>query len=334
MANSPKPGTLTSFEAIVGHETQIAVLRRTLRTGRVAGAYLFAGPDGVGKRTLARTFAAALNCLQSSDDACGTCLSCRKIADENHSDVRVVAPDGATFKVEQVREIQRQISWKPIEGRYKVFVLLDVDRMRAEGANALLKTLEEPPGTGVLILVASNANALLPTIRSRCQLLKFRTVPVDTLASGLAARGVSPDRSREIALLSQGRVADALTWAASEAPMSGGTVPEVLTSPSLLSAFRLAERWQNHPELLDSLLTWYRDLLWVSVGGDSRALTHPQQRASLELLARQTRTSILRDNMKAVMEAQGRVRRNINATLAMESLALRLLQSVSNPSSS
>jgi DNA polymerase-3 subunit delta' len=327
-------GALTSFDAIIGHETQIEVLRRTLRTGRVAGAYLFAGPDGVGKRTLARTFAAALNCVQSSDDACGVCVSCRKIADENHPDVRAVAPDGATFKVEQVRDIQRQISWKPIEGRYKVFVLLDVDRMRAEGANALLKTLEEPPGAGVVILVTSNANALLPTIRSRCQLLKFCAVPVETLASGLTSRAVAPDRAREMALLSQGRVADALTWAASETSVTGGVVPEVLTHLSLLAAFRLAEQWQSRPDLLDTLLTWYRDLIWVSIGGDTSALTHPQQRSTLELLARQTRPSILRDHMKAIMEAQARLRRNINATLTMESLALRLLQSVSDASSS
>jgi len=330
MADNLAVEALLSFDAIIGHKTQIGLLRRMLESRRIVGAYLFAGPPGVGKRTLARTFAAALNCLESPDDACGRCLSCRKVADANHPDVRMVAPDGATFKVEQVREVQRQISWKPLEGRYKVFVLLDVERMRPEGANALLKTLEEPPGTGVLILLTANANALLPTIRSRCQMLKFQAVPFPELSKGLMERGVPPERAREIALLSQGRVAEALTWAASKVPASGEAVPEILTNASLLSAFRLAEAWQDRPELLDSLLTWYRDLLLVRLGGEPSTLTHPQHRATLEVLARQTHPATLRDNMKAIMEAKNRLRRNINAALTMESLAFRLLQSVSS----
>lgn len=306
---------------------QVALLRRTLRSGRVGGAYLFAGPQGVGKRTLALTFAAAMNCLHLPDDACGTCSSCMKIADENHPDVRLVAPEGLVFKVDQVRDVQRNTFWKPFEGRYKVFVLLEVERMRPEGANALLKALEEPPPNAVLILVTSNVNALLPTVRSRCQLVKFLPVPVEILASGLEARGVPKERARELALLSQGRVGEALQWVfSSAAPPS--KVPEMFTHPSFLLAFRLAEEWQKHPEQLDALLTWYRDILWIRLGAEGNVLTHPEQRPLLEILARKMPLWALCHHMRAIMEAQSCLRRNLNPALTLESLALRLIQSL------
>lgn len=318
--------SLLSFDAVIGHSVQVSLLRRTLRSGRVGGAYLFAGPPGVGKTTVALTFAAAMNCLHLPDDACGTCSSCRKIANGNHPDVRVFAPEGATFKVDQVRDVQRQASWKPLEGRYKVFILLEVERMRPEGANALLKTLEEPPGDAVLILVTSNVNALLSTVRSRCQLVKFLPVPFDVLASGLEARGIPKERAREVALLSQGRVGEALEWAfSSDAPSS--KIPEMFSRPSLLSAFRLAEEWQKRPEQLDSLLTWYRDILRIRLGAEKNALTHPEQRPLLEIIARKMSLLTLRHHMKAIMEAQGLLRRNLNPALTLESLALRLIQS-------
>ncbi|MBM3216134.1 DNA polymerase III subunit delta' [Candidatus Poribacteria bacterium] len=321
-----------NFASIIGHGTQIELLRRTLRSQRVAGAYLFSGPAHLGKERVARAFAAALNCERQGDDTCGTCPSCRKVAEESHPDVRFVAPDGATFKIEQVRDIRHQIAFKPVEGRYKVYVLTDVEKMRPEGANALLKTLEEPPGSGVLILVTANLSALLPTIRSRSIIVKFHPAPVAELAAALAERGVADDRARELARLSQGRIGTALEWAESGKTGTDEEIPEALRRPDLIHAFRMAETWQKSPESLDSLLTWYRDLLVLRLGCSLELVVHRKHRSTLELLARQETPQSLGRKMKAIIRARGRLVRNINATLTMETLAFELIGGGHHPS--
>ncbi|GIX07086.1 MAG: hypothetical protein KatS3mg115_1489 [Candidatus Poribacteria bacterium] len=226
-----------SLRDVIGHQTAVQLLQRTVASGRVAPGYLFFGPPQVGKRTLALAFAAALNCESGGEDACGVCLSCRKVADGTHPDVRVVEPEGNTFRIEQVREVSRQIALTPLEGRYKVYLLQKVETMRPEGANALLKTLEEPPGSGVLLLVTTNVNAILPTIRSRCQPIPLRPLPVRALEEELCRRGISPERAHRIALMAQGRVGAAfdLLESASEGgdgPQSAGAAARCSLEPS------------------------------------------------------------------------------------------------------
>jgi DNA polymerase-3 subunit delta' len=317
--------TLT-FADVVGHDREIALLRRTLRSGRVAAAYLFAGPEHVGKTTVARAFAAALNCSRADDTACGDCVSCRKVARDNHPDVRFVHPDGATFRVHQVRDVRRQISRRPVEGRYKVYVLVDVDRMRPEAANALLKTLEEPPGPGVLVLLTTKASALLPTVRSRCVTLKFLPVPTPTLVQALLARGASQALAQQLALLTDGRVGSALAQLAADGAPLDEAIPDILRAPSLLGAFRMAQTWQEQPESLDVLLTWYRDLLLARIGAEPQLLTHQRHYATLRLLARQEGTPSLRNKIRSVMETRYLLQRNVNTALALEALAFRLME--------
>ena len=155
---------------------------RSKRT-RIAGAYLFVGPTGVGKETVANHFAKSINCLELDEGACGTCISCRKTADGNHPDTQIVSPSGAWIRIDQIRELQKRIVYRPYEGIRKVAILREAERMNLEAANCLLKTLEEPPAESVLILLTSNLDALIPTIRSRCQIIKFNPLRPDELGT-------------------------------------------------------------------------------------------------------------------------------------------------------
>ena len=229
---------------LLGQESALTILERAILSGRLPHAMLFHGPVGTGKRTAALRLAATLQCTareeRSEAPACGRCEACRQVAHGNHPDVFLVerqprrgaASAPATEEVEepdedddagdapvgrgraplrsfivvgQIREITRHAGSVPRQGRVRVFVIDPADRMNAEAQNALLKTLEEPPGRSVLILVASRPHALLPTVRSRCFRVPFGAMPVDDLADALSRGGMAPAEARARAALSAGR---------------------------------------------------------------------------------------------------------------------------------
>ena len=172
-------------DAIIGHHQILKQLYHAIASDRVAGAYLFVGVANVGKETVALNFAKSINCRTSDEGACGTCLSCRKADDGNHPDLQIIRPSGAWIKIDQIRELQKRIIYRPLEGVRKVYILAEAERMNLEAANCLLKTLEEPPADSVLILLTTNLDALLPTIRSRCQIIPFHSLVVSELAGHL-----------------------------------------------------------------------------------------------------------------------------------------------------
>lgn len=152
--------------------------------GRPAHAYIITGEEGTGTMETALGLAMILNCTGEGERPCGRCIPCRKIELRNHPDVSVVEPTGSSFKIDQVRGLISQIYLKPLEGSYRVMVLTGVERLTAEAGNSLLKVLEEPPGRSVLILLTDNVQALLPTIRSRCQTVSLGSVPPALSAAG------------------------------------------------------------------------------------------------------------------------------------------------------
>ncbi len=178
------------WDSFIGNELAIGMLRKSLQSKRVASAYLFHGPDGVGKSLAASNFAKGLVCEREEGDGCGVCSSCRRVDSGNHPDVHWYRPVGKMrlVKIEKVRELAAQAALKAFESRWKVFILLEADRMRTEAQNALLKTLEEPPGRSVLILISSNPAGLLPTIVSRCQEICFLPIPREELQDAIAEK--------------------------------------------------------------------------------------------------------------------------------------------------
>src|ERR1041385_4629726 len=195
--------------SLVGHEWAVDMLKKHIIHGTTRHAYLFAGPPGIGRRTLALRFAQALNCQTPVGEGipCGECRDCKQIAAMQHADLTVVQADseGGTLKVDQIREARRLLVLKPYLARYRVVLFLRFQEANDNAANALLKTLEEAPSYAVLILTADNPEQLLPTIVSRCEVLRLRPLQVDQVQKELESRSVEGDRAKLIAHISGGR---------------------------------------------------------------------------------------------------------------------------------
>lgn len=196
------------FEQIIGHERPISLVRAMLASGRLPHALLISGPVGVGKTTLAKLVAMAANCLAGDlSNPCGVCPACDKIARGLHPDVTELAPEGRAriIKVETVREVRTSLAFKPYEGRVKVYILREADRLLEPAANALLKTLEEPPPDSLLILTTPEESDLLPTIVSRCLRLKLAPLSRTTMEDWLKrVRGITGPMATFLASLSGG----------------------------------------------------------------------------------------------------------------------------------
>ncbi len=202
-----------SFGGIIGNRVAIEMLQKAVQSERISHAYLFQGPEGVGKGLIAKNFAKVLNCLKNGTDACEKCVSCRKINSGNHPDVHWYRPIGVMrmIKVEQIRDFIQNVNIMPYEGRKKVFIVVDADRMNIESQNRLLKTLEEPPGPTVIILTSANPNALLPTILSRCQRINFFTIPRAEIEEYIVKKGKADrEKARLVSSLCHGQVGTAL----------------------------------------------------------------------------------------------------------------------------
>lgn len=190
------------FSEFKGNERIIDYFKKAIAASHIGHAYLFSGPSGLGKRTLATLLCRTLLCHQPGvDGACGVCAACHKFDSGNHADYHFFEPDGLYFKIDLVRQIIHEAALKPLESNWKTFVLEGVDLMRDEPANALLKVLEEPPGQTILFLIAESVESLLPTVRSRClqfpfQPLRQEDIVACLLALGEVDRGEAENRAR------------------------------------------------------------------------------------------------------------------------------------------
>lgn len=201
-----------STDEIIGHEQNIATLLKTVKLKKVAHAYLFMGPAGVGKLTTALAFARALLCLSPVEGkSCNHCRHCQQVNTGNHPDLHIIKPSGATIKLEQIHLLQKNVYYRSYQGGRQVYIIEDCDTMTLEAANALLKTLEEPPGNTVFLLVSSRPYGILPTIQSRCQQLWFKPMSVEQITEGLKRYSSVNDRDAQmIASMAGGSLGQAL----------------------------------------------------------------------------------------------------------------------------
>jgi DNA polymerase III subunit delta' len=327
------------FTDITGHERPIEILKAALTHERLAHAYLFHGEARIGKRVTATRLVQALNCDRpapaDAPDSCGVCRSCQHIAARTHPDYVVIEPDPelATpqIKIEQVRDIEHQFIYRPLMGERKICVIDDADRLTIGAANALLKTLEEPPGHGLFILISSRPQALPITIRSRCQALRF-TTPARTQveAALILQRNIPPDDARFLAVVTDGRIGEALTMdledlRARQQECLALVAPSTLTSiTAILSA---AESWAKADrgiQVLSWLGRWIRDLVVVHVGGDHDQLLHLDQLPQLQQATRQADVRLLLDLLNDLERAEQQATRHFNLHMALETSLLRL----------
>lgn len=339
------PDTTGSPWAVHGHTWAVHLLQRSLYPSADGPrhAYLFLGPSQVGKSTLARAFARALLCQSPAARPCNVCRSCRLLDHGSHPDLRLVQPRdkddrvdraNGTLKVEQAAEIIHEAALRPVEGRYKVFIIQDMHHSNASFANKLLKTLEEPPEPVVLLLTATDRNSLLPTIVSRCQVLELRPLAVseveDALSQGWQA---DPTQAAVLARLANGR----LGWAVQQLQDQGGSErrQEQLTQLwRLIRAGRvarldfsdqLAEKRNNQSlfAMLEVWTTWWRDVLLAQVGCPE-ACCNVDQMDEINRQAAAFDMPTVRDYLYTLQRIEGYLRHTVNTRMALDVLLLRL----------
>ncbi len=318
------------LDRFLGNARVVEILRRAVELDRLPHALIFAGPSGVGKRTLALLLAQLLNCESSSGKlACGKCAGCRKIAQGSHPDIRLVEPDGAFIKIEQVRSMIGEIAYQPFEAKYRVVILDPAEQLKVEAANCMLKTLEEPPSRTIIILVTSNPYMLLTTIQSRSRLLQFAGISQGSIETYLVQQaGWNAGDAHLAAALSRGSLGNALAFdSGSYLPVRAQALSFVtllLSRGSFAEASRLAASTvkdkEAFPIWVEAVFTILQDLFYAKTAPER--IGQRDILADLTAIAGRTHTSAVASAVRAFDKLRRGLRQNVNRQIALEALFL------------
>lgn len=348
---------MPGFESIIDQERPIRILATLLHHGALPHALLFTGIEGLGKEAVAVALAMACNCLKknsgkkqniedawgveghrrndsiSSVEACGTCKACRKIESGNHPDIIHIKPAGPIIKIAQVRALIYALAMKPYEASTRVVIIRDAQTMNPAAGNALLKMLEEPPERTVLILIATQAMDLLPTIVSRCQHIRFNPISAKKLENLLVeAHGLDPADAVAISAMANG------SFSRAKAMIDGNWVCRrnwILEEMKLLSsrpighilafAERLAKDKETIPEALEVIKSWFRDLTIARY--DPAKIIHKDIADEIISAAENLHAASLLSKMDLVHSTQNSIQANTNVRLALEVMLMKLARS-------
>jgi len=316
-----------SFSRIIGYDRNISLLRRALATGKLSHAYLFYGIDGSGMMDTAVALIEAIFC--NGTDGCGECPSCRKVAGLRHPDLHHVQPDGAFIKIDQIRELQKELSYRPFEAPKKACIIEDAEKMNISAANAFLKTLEEPSGNAILILITTRVDAVLPTVLSRCQQLRFPSLSTETIASQLREKGADEDSARIAAALAEGSVERAQEilegdWLKSRTLLLekiAGLLPGGII-PLLAAAEEYAKDKENALQLVDLLNVFWRDVLLTHTG--SPEIINTDLSSLIRSVSERNSLGSVLEKLERISRTRQALTRNTNPRLAVEVLFMGL----------
>src|SRR5215467_3019388 len=317
------------FSEIIGHGKQLDTLRSALVQGRLHHAYLFVGPEGVGKRTIALSLARAIHCSDRPGDFCDQCANCARIEASNHPDVRFIGPlpDKKEISIQQIREIEKELNFRSFSGGRKIAVIDPATLMNLSAQNALLKTLEEPPQNSILILIASNSGGLLPTLRSRCLRLSFGPLRRDLLAGFLAAKGTAAETVNLLSAISGGSLGTAMRidgedlrekrqlWSGLLSALKAGDYRAATETAEALSSNK-----EETSKFLEWAETWYRDLLIHTVTQDSKDIINLDLLAQIEEHCAHGDIEHLLSLLAQTAAASAQIQRNFNRRMVLEDL--------------
>lgn len=320
------------FQDILGQENAKKLLQNALRNETVSHAYLFSGPAGSGQMKTALTFAQAIFCTKSQEDACGECLECRKIDHGNHPDLQLLKPDGASIKIDQIRDLQRAFSYRSGSANPKIYIIDEADKMTVQAANSLLKFLEEPPAPAVGILIADNGRSLLPTIQSRTQRIPFSPLHPDIMLQELASEGIPTPLARCAVSLSSGldgcreilqqnwfaEMRNVMLQLAKESLGNGSSA--VATAGQKLFKTGLGE----HLDTLFSMFhLWFKDMLYF-LHRKHESIVFIDQLDFISRYAHQRSSTQWVAYMDFAADSKKKLRFNANSQLCLEQFLIRL----------
>ena len=324
-----------SFSEIVGHEQIKEHMQAAIRDKKPFHAYLFQGEEGVGKEALARTFAAGLQCQsESADKPCKECVSCRQMESGNQPDVIWVTREKASLGVDEIREqLCNTMDIKPFSSPYKIYLVPEAEKMTEAAQNALLKTIEEPPEYGIVILMTSSISALLPTIQSRCLTMEFRPLSTAVVESYVKEHCQVPDyQARASAAFAQGNLGKAMRYAKSEDFIERKDhiisllrhVEQMDLSEMLAVIKDLGTRKDEVRDYIDLMVLWYRDVLLFKATKDINQLLFQDEASYISREASHRSYEKIEEILQAFEKAKVRLRANVNFDITMELMLLTL----------
>lgn len=330
---------MAGFRDILGHKQEIAHLERAIESGKVSHAYIFTGEKGTGKHRLASAFAETLQCDDPQNRPCGECHSCRQALSGNHPDIIYVTHEKpSSIGVEDIRsQLTGEILIRPYNGKYKIYIIPDAEKMTVQAQNAILKTIEEPPEYAVIILLTSNEQALLETIRSRCVTLKLKPVPDEVVKQYLMEQIEVPDYQADICVaFAQGNIGKAVRLASSEDFMliksSAMKLIRNLGNMEISELIEYVKEVQEYKvsiqDYLDILALWYRDMVYYKATKDIDGIVFRDELKTIRDTVKVCSYEGVEEVMKAIENAKTRLGANVNFDLTMELLFLVMKENI------
>ena len=324
-----------SFKDVVGHKDIINYIRNAVTENKVSHAYILNGERGSGKKMLANLFATTLLCEKQGPDPCNACHSCHQAESGNHPDIiRVTHEKPNTISVDDIRrQVNEDIQIKPYQGPYKIYIIAEADLMTVQAQNALLKTIEEPPAYAVIMLLTENAEVLLPTIRSRCVMMKLRNIKDQLVKKYLMEQMEIPDYKADVCVaFAQGNMGKAIMLAHSEyfneikeeavhllRNIDDMTVPELMDAVKRCMTYKLEIN-----DYLDIIAIWYRDVLIYKATKNVDRVVFSDQMKYIKERARRSSYEGIENILDALEKAKARMKANVSFELSMELLLLTI----------
>lgn len=309
------------FADILGHEKPLAIINAYIEGAAFSGGFIFSGPEGIGKRMTAQIIAQKLNC-SAADKPCGSCESCLKIEKLSHPDLHIIQNGQAQIKIDDIRGILREASFRPYEGIMKIFIIDNAHKLNPDAANALLKTLEEPPKDALVILITHKPQNIIKTVLSRCKRIKFYPLARARLETVLV-KDYSLDKlaAHFLGFYAEGRLGLALKLKDS----SGVTQKNKIFDSFVLSSKPLERNLmeQNKDQLhdcLNILASWFRDIYLLKAGLSDNEIIHLDRKNDLLKLIQKFSFKQLEDILAAISESLLYLERNINNKLLLHNL--------------
>ena len=317
------------FSEIKGQERAIKILKQVIANNHLAQTYLFHGPDGVGKKEAALSFAKALNCATYENDACGLCISCRKIEQGIHPDVILLKPDKGEIKIGVIRDVINGMVYRPLEAKKRVVIVDEADRFNISASNAFLKTLEEPPVETIIILISSGPDILPQTVLSRCHKISFGNIPTQIVVDILMnKKGVTRAEAEYVACLADGSIGKAIALSSTDVQQVRGDILRELKDRDRGTLFELGERFSRDESIFYDVLYWiytyFRDLLILKNEGGPMLLINKDLQDHLSTIKDGITVERLLDIIGFIQSIYKGQERNMNRQLALDVLGIKI----------